>query len=288
MTTVADYIDARWKATLERVVPVLERILSHDVPLPIYAARASQLPAEIRAYEPTPCLGWTADWAGSLLESWLRERGDWRGLGIGLFLVDDYPRYRWTAEKICGTVVHEIAHLLVTWVACADKHAPEVVFSLPVPPPPTPPDTPSNAPPENPWFEHHDRWIRLGLHLCHRAKQAGLPVELRHCAIAGKLFGLSYGERYLRALNSEPRAREGETLTQVALSRAPAAFRWLWQRDTNRPLPSAVRAAADDLPPCGPAVGRAARQPTTAPSRPGGDLPENITTVPTVERSEAR
>ncbi|MHB1038161.1 MAG: hypothetical protein ACYC35_27560 [Pirellulales bacterium] len=218
----------------------LERIVQREIGLPLYLVSASEIPSDARAQSPGRCLGWQADWLGSLLEPWLSSRGLWRGPGVGIILRDDTPGFVWARPAILGTCLHELGHAVFSAVANVDVRPVAAVFARPVPTTidavpivVATADAPSHAPASRPWDGHGATWIRIVTHLAWRARQHGLPVGLADCGVAGRAYGLSPASRYACALADEPRAREGESLVGIAYTPAPRPFAALWQRDTG-------------------------------------------------------
>jgi hypothetical protein len=85
---------------------------------------------------------------------------------------------------------------------------------------------------------HRPEWIRVSLHLFHRASVAGLwPAMLLpapHSIADGWSYGLSDTGRYESALADEPQRRIGESLTDIIRSEPPAAFAALWDHDQKQ------------------------------------------------------
>src|SRR5690606_1649429 len=81
-------------------------------------------------------------------------------------------------------------------------------------------------------FRYHEwGFIRLCLHLAHRAVAAGWPVRPLD-VFDGNAYGLSPTWPYARALGDEPERLEDYSLSIVQKLPPPAAFAALWREDT--------------------------------------------------------
>jgi hypothetical protein len=85
-----------------------------------------------------------------------------------------------------------------------------------------------------PWLvggNHGLYFIRICLHLMHRAKALGVPHIV---PVAGFQYGLSPGWEYRDALGDEPERCRSMTFTEIQEQPKPAAFAKLWNDDVNR------------------------------------------------------
>jgi hypothetical protein len=77
---------------------------------------------------------------------------------------------------------------------------------------------------------HEVGFIRIALHLCYRAQQAGFDAY--HAALcAGYRYGLSHASLYLEALGDEPARCAGMLFRDIAKTKPPPAFSSLWCDD---------------------------------------------------------
>jgi len=90
----------------------------------------------------------------------------------------------------------------------------------------------SNAPREDipPYHGHEASFIRVCLHLCHRARQVGFDVH-PGALCAGYVYGLSVAQRYEAALGDEPARCMGMLFRDILATKPPAAFTELWTND---------------------------------------------------------
>ena len=128
------------------------------------------------------------------------------------------------------TVVHELAHILDRPALYEDRTGVDpnrlrfealVVANVGERPPRE--DIPL-------YFGHDHSFIRIALHLCHRAKRAGFDV--RPAAIcAGHRYGLSHASLYAEALGDEPARCAEMSFRDIRSFRPPQAFSHLWTVD---------------------------------------------------------
>jgi hypothetical protein len=77
---------------------------------------------------------------------------------------------------------------------------------------------------------HEAGFIRIALHLCHRAERAG--VDIAPAAIcAGHRYGLSHASDYQDALGDEPARCTDVLFRDIAATDPPPAFTRLWAQD---------------------------------------------------------
>ena len=82
-----------------------------------------------------------------------------------------------------------------------------------------------------PWAGHDAHFIRAAGHLSHRAKLAGIAIELDQ-VIALNHYGLrSSGDEYFCALTGEFERFDDAPLSTLRHRQPPAAFVWRWQND---------------------------------------------------------
>ncbi len=84
---------------------------------------------------------------------------------------------------------------------------------------------------------HEDQFIRIALHLHHRAAMAGVET-IPAILCAGWRYGLSHVHRYMDALGDEPAAMTDMMFQDIVRAPPPAAFTNLWLSDVRRNLES--------------------------------------------------
>lgn len=169
---------------------------------------------------------------------------------LDLYLADHIPGYRGRgpcvvvndialAEEISGDalayrtltiILHELAHVLDRPALYEDRTGVDpnrILFeSLVV-------ANATASPPRGDiplYYGHEVGFIRIALHLVHRAEQAGF--EVRPGAVcAGYCYGLSSAYRYQLALGDEPARCTGMTFREIITTKPPQAFSSLWCDD---------------------------------------------------------
>lgn len=203
---------------------------------PFYIVRQSAIVTEFGAGE--GCAAYTSP----SLDLYLRESlGDrWRGRGPCLvvndlaLLADLHPL---DLENITlGTILHELAHILdrpVPYDERPDVEPAKLKFeSLVLADAITRPRPTVQVPS---WHGHGASFIRIALHLRHRAWQRGVYL-LANELCGGSRYGLSPGTAYKGALGDEPRRLAHLTFKQIAAIKPPTAFTNLWLEDQQSAL----------------------------------------------------
>ena len=80
------------------------------------------------------------------------------------------------------------------------------------------------------YFGHEQAFIRVALHVSHRAELAGFKVAPA-VLCAGYRYGLSHAERYVESLGNEPEQMLGNLFRDILAIPPPAAFAALWAED---------------------------------------------------------
>lgn len=163
----------------------------------------------------------------------------WAGPGIAMAFnaveMNEYTKrtpFGWAEMYFC-TGIHELSHAL--------SHAPPYFSETP------PCDALRELRPDivpvlretvraevgPPWFLHEaDTWLRLLLHLCHRASSSRwCPAS---AAVDAELYGLSRVGEYAKAIGDEPQRMAGATIEKIKVEPLPAAYLELWQFDKGR------------------------------------------------------
>jgi len=134
------------------------------------------------------------------------------------------------AYRTQTTVVHELAHILDRPALYEDRTGVDpnkILFeSLVVA------NVTASAPREDiPLYHGHEiGFIRIALHLCHRAQQLGFDIY--HAAVcAGHRYGLSHASVYGEALGDEPARCAGMSFREIKSFKPPQAFSHVWTVD---------------------------------------------------------
>jgi hypothetical protein len=133
-------------------------------------------------------------------------------------------------------VLHELAHIVVAGRR-EDETEPDpnlIQFGrLTLAADLTGTEPPTNGPGAAvPWRGHEWPFIRIALHLAHRAAGLGLDVAARDVFDA-RDYELSPTNRYVAALGDEPARLAGRPVTTISQLLPPAAFVALWQADVR-------------------------------------------------------
>ncbi len=212
---------------------------------PLYVALVRDLPSELRW--PERLEGLTTRYLDLTLRPTLERFGRWRGRGPAMILspqaiAADLAELGRPARRRCfmpvflGDALHELAHILdaglmggpeppaglVAFAALVLKAELDGVTA--------PTDGPGST---VPWRRHEAPFIRLAVHLAHRARACGVWLQSTDVFDAAE-YGLSPTYRYSLALGDEPARLAGSPLADVQATPPPAAFVELWQADVQR------------------------------------------------------
>ena len=196
---------------------------------PLYVVPQSSLPAECG--DGDYAYGYTTPSLDIYLASHIP---DYRGRGpcmvindIGL--AEDYEPVD-IAYLTQATVLHELAHILDRPMLFEDRSGVDpnkLLFESLVVANAT--QLPSRA--DIPlYFGHGHSFIRISLHLCHRAQQAGVHISTA-AICAGHRYGLSHASFYAEALGDEPARCADMTFSQIMATKPPPAFSHRWRVD---------------------------------------------------------
>lgn len=165
------------------------------------------------------------------LRSHLEAAGRWQGRGTAI-LVDR------SDALFFAIVLHELAHAVenlrtpgeVVPLLEVDPAATERVLAILAAEPIS--YTERSDVPQ--WFKHGREFIRLCLHLHHRAELLGLRQNVGSLQVAGARYGLSHAIRYQRELCGEIADFDPERpLTELRGIEPPAGFVELFAQDTQ-------------------------------------------------------
>lgn len=81
-----------------------------------------------------------------------------------------------------------------------------------------------------PWKGHYPRWIRIALHLYHRATSFGIDVSIWE-VFTSENYALSNGARYLALLDDEPKRCASMSFAEICKHYPPEPFQRLFLRN---------------------------------------------------------
>jgi hypothetical protein len=164
----------------------------------------------------------------------------WRGRGPCMVINDTdlfygHPDPLDIESTFCGIALHELAHVLMRpapFKPRPDAEPAKIVFeSLVVGHSVT--IEPSVDTQVEPFAGHEAGFIRVALHLRHRADRAGVLVPMFYYC-AGTPYGLSHPNRYRKALGNEPDRLADLSIREIIATPYPKAFWRLWTADVAR------------------------------------------------------
>jgi hypothetical protein len=219
---------------VQKVEALCYRLAPHDLGTdPLYIVRQSRIPPELGGR--SICGGFTSPRLDLYLQTVIAPA--WRGRGPCLVVNDTDFLPTMDSQDIetefLGVVVHELAHVL---------ERPHVLAPFPVSIEPARIQfeaiclgnmMSAEATPEEESFAfvgHGINFIRIVLHLCHRAKQSDMwltPAGL----CAGRQYGLSHANRYRAALGDEPQRLAHASFREIIATPAPSEFSQIWTED---------------------------------------------------------
>jgi len=217
----------------QRPLAMCRRVASRDLEgVRIYVVPQTLLPDDLGGR--SVCGGYTA----SRLDLHLRDHiPGYRGRGACMVINDDLIRATRAREDFdyyfCAALLHELTHVLMRpWMyrelatAPPDairREAREVARMVAT-------ETPEDGHP--PFHGHGAQFIRIALHLRHRAATWGAwfaPNDL----CAGRPYGLSHARHYQVALGDEPARMARMPIAEIVATEAPSEFAELWANDVH-------------------------------------------------------
>jgi hypothetical protein len=183
--------------------------------------------------------GWTFPYGDLACRDFLRSCGRWKGRGY-LVMVKNQIGTR----KFMSTGIHELCHcvLFAKTVEHFSNFEPEdypkgshlrqveaeleqITMAGP--------SAPLNAGGRRLWDGHGPGFIRVMIHLVHRAASFGLRLGDGEISCAGKPYGLSPFSQYERALGAEPEVWATRNLKELSGRPMPARFEQLFANDVG-------------------------------------------------------
>ncbi len=226
-------------AILARTETLCRRIAPKDLrDMPLYIVKQSIVPAKFGGASVAD--GYTCPCADLYLKDVIGSA--WRGRGACMVVDDtqftEQMDTRDIESAVAGTVLHELAHILERPAIYRNRQGAEpakliyealcvghIVATEPAP------DSPLAT--AKPYLGHEAGFIRVALHLRHRAEAAGALVPLfGFCA--GNLYGLSHPNFYRAALGDEPARLADASFKEIIATPYPEEFSRLWAADIAR------------------------------------------------------
>ncbi len=255
----------------------IESLFSRELNgLPCYVLHSVELPPEDLPLE--RFLAFTSVVASDRYETFLQARGCWKGSGFAVVLSPD--GWQLSDFGIRHVLIHELAHYLQhSGNGQPQAHCPVLSNLAKWVDPKRITEMVREA--ANSWWgprfgecppwvvgDHAGKWIRLALHLGHRADLQGFPFDPSRAFVAGPHYGLSHPAKYQQALTGELWERRWDPLAEIMATPAPDEFNSLFLRDVVQWGASRVKSSASS------AVGHNA--PDDRPPQPG-DVPPSGT-----------
>ncbi|HMQ15313.1 MAG TPA: hypothetical protein PKC49_05005 [Phycisphaerae bacterium] len=215
---------------------------------PLYVLLRSELPADMRGDGET--LGCTMKHLAAIVRPELERLGRWRGIGPAMIIdaagvaatLARRPREsrrRCFLPAFLAIALHELAHILDVGIddanPAADPPAGLVALGRRI----LAAEAAGELPPTNgdgadiPWRWHEWRFIRIAIHLAHRATCAGVDVSPLNVFDA-PAHGLSDTWEYAAALGDEPQRMASLDFAAIRAAPVPPAFAAVWRRDMLR------------------------------------------------------
>jgi hypothetical protein len=212
---------------------------------PFYVVLRSDLPPEYQGGD-GGALALTSRHLDLMLRPTLERQGRWRGRGPAILLdpaeiaAHSGRRIRAARRRVfpvvaTGVVLHELAHIVNAGPRDdAEPDAGLVQFGrLVLAADLTGKIDATNGPDAVvPWLGHEWPFIRLALHLAHRADALGYDVTTVGVFDA-EMYGLSPTYHYVAALGDEPERLADRPITMINRVPPPPAFSELWDADVR-------------------------------------------------------
>jgi hypothetical protein len=221
---------------IDDIIAVTERTCRVIAPqdlgdVPLYIVPVSRLPADRGGL--SVCDGFTSP----SLDLYLRDviGPAWHGRGACMVVRDVAPEgtmdERDVATAFMGVAIHELAHILGRWELYAPRNeADDAILAEATDMARRVAGPLVSEHRRIPFYGHGATFIRIVLHLCHRADVANVPVAPREvCDTVGHC--LSPINVYRSALGAEPRRLARASMREVVATPYPKAFWHLWTSD---------------------------------------------------------
>lgn len=223
------------------------RALAPDVaPGPFYVVLRPDLPAEYQGGDGS-ALALTSRHLDLMLRPTLERQRRWRGRGPAILLdpvaiaADAGRRVQPARRRVfpavaMSLVIHELAHI-IDFGPRQDEAEPDpdlILFGrLSLAADMTGTEAPTNGPGAAiPWRGHDWPFIRIAIHLAHRADAMHVAVTASD-VFEARDYGLSPTHRYVAALGDEPARLASRSITMINDVPPPAALLALWQADVR-------------------------------------------------------
>lgn len=222
------------------------RTLAPDVATgPFYVVLRPDLPTEYQGGD-GGALALTSRHLDLMLRPTLKRQRRWRGRGPAILLdpvaiaadAGHRPgssRRRVFPAAAMGVVLHELAHIVDAGPRDEAEPDPALIQfgRLTLAADLTGTEAPTNGPGARvPWRGHEWSFIRIALHLAHRA--AGLRVDVTASDVfEARDYELSPTHRYVASLGDEPALLASQPITTINSVPPPGAFVELWDADVR-------------------------------------------------------
>jgi len=213
---------------------------------PFYVVLRPDLPAEYRGGD-GGALALTSRHLDLMLRPTLERQRRWRGRGPAILLDpaaiagDAGHRVRPARRRVfpaiaIGLVLHELAHI-IDFGPRQDETEPDPdlikLAQLSLAADLTGVEAPTNGPGATvPWRGHEWPFIRIALHLAHRAAAMGVAVTASD-VFGARDYELSRTSEYVAALGDEPERLASRPITTINGVPPPDALVALWQADVS-------------------------------------------------------
>lgn len=219
-------------AALARAETLCHAVAGHDLgERPLYIVPQSDLPEGFGSGD--SCYGYTTPSLDLYLQDHIRN---WRGRGPCMVINDLALPEDYLPDELeyptCVYVLHELAHILDRPALFQDRtgvNPMRLQFEKMVVAKATQRQARVDLPP---YFGHEHAFIRIAIHLCHRAERNGVSIAPA-VICAGYQYRLSHAARYQEALGDEPQRCIDLPIREIRASTAPRPFLDLWIKDTD-------------------------------------------------------
>jgi hypothetical protein len=176
-------------------------------------------------------LGVTGPLLDVTLMPWLQSRGEWNGRAPAIFVADDRvatvaAEAKASAEQIVAAVViHEAAHIVDRGIDLSPPTPERCELAAEVAAYST---RTADDPARPPMDGHGWRFVRLAVHLHHRAEATGWHLPINYL-FSGRSYEIADPSLFQYALQQEPKNLADVPILEINTFRPPAQFVALWQ-----------------------------------------------------------
>lgn len=222
-----------WKSEATRLLRLVSPADFESTP--VYILDRTELDDRFDHHE--RCAAWTASDLDLRLQPTLESRGEWQGRGFA-FVTFQGPAghpsdYEWRQlvvtlhecvhrfqEDRSAVFEHPVAAMQAAYATMYEADGPNLFSN-------------NQQPRQPPWDAHASDFIRLAIHVSHRANSVGFVCK-PGWLWDSDAYKLSQIERYIERLGDEPQRFRDRSLFAVAESPAPEAFQAFADEDLKR------------------------------------------------------